>query len=75
MLSASGSRGGAGPGGEPMAIDTQAYLRALHPLDPPPVHLSDEDAGELLNREMDRSKVAQRAAKTRKRKKQEKQHD
>ena len=52
-------------------LNTQAYLRALYPLEPQPIHLSDEDVAQLLDKEEKRHKAARKAAETRRKKKQE----
>ena len=56
-------------------INAQAYLKALHPLEPQPIHLSDEDVAALLEKEEKRHKAARKAAETRKRKREAQQHD
>lgn len=56
-------------------INAQAYLKALHPLEPAPLHLSDEDVAMLLDKEAKHKARAQKAANTRKKKQEAQQHD
>lgn len=55
-------------------INAQAYLKALHPLEPAPIHLSDEDVAALLDKEDKHKARARKSAETRRRKK-EQTHD
>ena len=51
-----------------MAVNVQAYLHALHPLEPLPQHLSDEDVAAILDKEDKHRRRARKAADTRKQK-------
>ena len=48
-------------------INAQAYLKALHPLEPQPLHLSDEDVAAILDKEEKHRRRARKSAETRRR--------